>query len=445
MSRTIQLGLLPLCVIISSASLARASGFHVDEQSARATGRAGAVVASVDDASAIYYNPGGIAVTEGVNVDIGGSLVRPTAKFTDADTGSTTHADTDSFVLPQAYVSWRASQLVALGIGVNSTFGLALKWPASSPGRAEVREAELRTFFIMPTFGLNLSRWVPGFSIGAGADLVPASVRLARDIPFGEDIADVALSGDAFGLGGRIGIYYRPLPILSFGVTYRSPVSLDFSGDADFDAPLAYRASLPPDGAVKTSLTLPQTLQIGVQVSPLPALQIELDGSWRGWSSYDRLDLELPDGSVQRTPRDWNDSLTVRLGAEYTFVERWTIRVGGIWDQTPIPADRLDFQLPDADRIDVSAGFGARFSERVRLDVGALYVLPQKRSTSNDPLEPPVKGRYGIDAWVLGLTLGLQFDTPMASAEASDDEAGLSGCQHPPEVRATAHLGPCSR
>jgi long-chain fatty acid transport protein len=446
MRRARAFGALPLCAVALSTSGAVASGFHVDEQDARATGRAGAVVASPENASAIYYNPAGIALGEGVKVAVGASYVRPTAEFTAAETGGVTQADPQSFVLPQGYVTWRASELVALGVGVSSTFGLALKWPASSPGRAEVRESELRTLFIMPTFALNLSQWVPGFSVGAGADLVPASVRLARDILFGEDIGDAELGGNAFGIGGRIGLYYRPkaLPILSLGVTYRSPVSLGFSGDADFDAPLAYRASLPPDGTAKTSLTLPQTVQVGVQIEPVHALQIELDGGWLGWSSYDRLDLELPDGSVQTTPRDWKDSFTVRFGAEYTFVERWSIRVGGIWDQTPIPANRLDFQLPDADRIDVSAGLGARISDRVSLDVAALYVLPQDRATSDrDPFEPPIKGSYRVDAWVVGLTLGIQLDT--AKAEAQSPERNRDGCRHPPEVRATAHLAPCSR
>jgi long-chain fatty acid transport protein len=446
MRRAIEFRVLPLCTVVLTAGSVHASGFHVDEQDARATGRAGAVVASPGGASAIYYNPAGVALTQGVNVDIGGSYVRPTAEFTSDQTGDVTHAETETFLLPQAYVTWRASQVVALGVGVNSSFGLALKWPASSPGRAEVREAELRTFFITPTFALNLSEWAPGFSVGAGVDLVPASVRLSRDILFGEDVADVVLGGNAFGIGGRVGLYYSPLPILSFGLTYRTPVALDFSGDADFDAPPQYRASLPPDGDVKTSVTLPQTLQVGIQVAPIPALQIELDGSWRGWSSYDQLDVELPDGTVQSTPRDWKDSLTLRLGAEYTFVERWSVRLGGIWDQTPVPADRLDFQLPDADRVDVTAGFGARITDRVSLDLAALYVLPQERATSrSDPLEPPVKGSFRIDAWVVGLTLGFQLDTPMARAEDPDDQLGDDGCRHAPEVRATAHLAPCSR
>lgn len=402
---------------------ARASGFHIDEQDARATGRAGAVIASPKNASTIYYNPAGLGVLEGVHADLGGSWVAPSAEFTSASSGATTESESQTFVLPQAYVSWRASELVAVGIGFNSPFGLAIEWPASSPGRAELREAELRTFFFTPTFALNLSRWVPGLSLGAGMAVVPASVRLARDIPFGADVGSVTLGGDGFGAGGHAGILYAPPALrgLSFGLTYRSPVAIDFSGDADFDAPEAYRGSLPPDGPVTTSVTLPWSLGVGIQFAPLAELELELDGSYRDWSSYDRLDIELPDGSVESSPKDWHGSWTLRFGAEYTFAERYGVRVGAIWDQAPMPSDRLEFELPDANRIDFTLGFGAALTRSVHADLGVLYVLPQKRSTSNsDPLEPPIKGEFAIDAWVVGLSVGVQLDS-------SDPEQNASG------------------
>jgi long-chain fatty acid transport protein len=211
-----------------------------------------------------------------------------------------------------------------------------------------------------------------------------------------------------------VGLLYRPpaLPEVAIGVSYRSPVTLDFSGQVDFDAAQPYRAALPPDGDAETSVTLPQIVSVGVQFSPLRELQLEVDGNWRGWSSYDRLDIELPDGSVDSEAKDWNDSLTLRLGGEYTIQERWRVRAGVIWDEAPVPAERLDFQVPDADRVDLTLGFGARITEQRSVDFGALYVLPQRRSTAMaDPLEPPIKGRFGLDVWVFGLSVGVELET----------------------------------
>lgn len=403
-----------VAAVLTTARSARASGFHVDEQDSRATGRAGAVVARAGNPSAIYYNPAGIAELHGVHVRAGASLVRPTAEFANQD-GVITQAATNNFVLPQVFASWRASPLVALGVGVCAPYGLALDWPASSPGRANVRQVELQSVFITPAWALNLSKWVPGLSVGAGPDLVPAAVRLVRDIPFGTDVGEVELSGDAFGLGGHAGLSYQPpaLPQWSFGLVYRSPLELSFKGRADFDAPDAYRGSLPPDGDVRTAITLPQMVTAGVAFRPVQGWEIELDASWRGWSSYERLDLELPGGQVQSSPKDWRNSYTVRLGTEYAFLERWVARLGGAWDQTPVPQSTLDFQLPDIDRWVVSAGFGAQVSQEVEADLGVMVVLPgDRRTSSTDPLEPPVKGNFEISALVVGLTVSVALDVP---------------------------------
>jgi long-chain fatty acid transport protein len=434
--------------VLASSGAARASGYHVDEQDARATGRGGAVVARSDNASAVYYNPAGVATSRGVQLQLGASVVRPTAQFTSAQDGVVTKADPESFVLPQLFASWRASELVAFGFGVYAPFGLALDWPASSPGSSSVRQAELGTVFITGIWALNLGRWVPGLSVAAGPDLVPAKVRLTRDIPFGSDTATAALSGDAFGLGGRIGVDFRPpaLPWLALGLTLRSPVELLFDGEGDFDAPAAYRGGLPPDGEVSTRLTLPPMLMLGVAVQPIPELQLELDGNWRGWSSYDQLDLVLPDGQVQSSRADWKDSFTVRLGAEYTIAERWATRLGVIWDQTPIPANTLNFQLPDANRWDISAGFGAQINSLVRADFGALYVLPRKRLTALDEPEPPVKGLFRIDALVVVLSVAVQLETPQSDTPTQvaqwEPSGSAEGCT---QLRTRAEAYRCQR
>ena len=212
--RKLQLGSFTLfaisgLLVLVSPERARASGFHIDEQDARSTARGGAVTANPTNASAIYYNPAGIGELTGLHIDLGASMVAPSAKFHLAATGAETEAADKVFFLPQAYLSYRITPLVGVGLGFNAPFGLSLSWPETSPGRAVARNVDLRTYFITPTVGLNLSRWVPGLSFGAGLDLVPASVRLTRDILFGNDVGSVALGASAFGVGGRGGLH-RP-------------------------------------------------------------------------------------------------------------------------------------------------------------------------------------------------------------------------------------------
>lgn len=389
-----------------------AAGFHINEHDARATGRAGAVLANPASPAAIFYNPAGIAPLYGLQLSLGAALVVPEGGFEPADGGAGTSAETAGHVLPHLYASARLTELVSVGIGVNAPFGLALTWPSSSPGRAQVRQAELRTLFLTPTVGFELSRWAPGLSLGVGLDLVPATVRLIRDVPFGEVVGSAALSGAAFGVGARAGVLYRP-PRRSnwaFGLTYKSPVALSFEGEADFAAPATYRPSLPPDGSGKTAITLPQSLMLGVAFRPISEWEIEVDGGWVGWSSYNRLDITLPDGTIARNERNWRDTGVLRIGTEYTFEERWTGRLGVIFDQTPVPRTTLDFLLPDAPRFDLTAGFGALLSREIQVDIGALWVLPTSATTADsNPLSPPIKGRFSVEAWVFNVSLAMRF------------------------------------
>lgn len=389
-----------------------AAGFHINEQDARATGRGGAVLANPASPAAIFYNPAGIAPLYGLQLNLGAAVVVPEGGFKPADGGAKTSAVTSGHVLPHVYASARLTELVSVGMGVNAPFGLALTWPSTSPGRAQVREAELRTLFVTPTVGFELSRWARGLSFGAGLDLVPASVRLIRDVPFGDAVGSAALSGSAFGVGARAGLLYRPQrrPGWAFGLTYKSPVALHFEGEADFAAPPIYRPSLPPDGSGKTAITLPQSLMLGVSFRPTPEWELEVDGGWVGWSSYDRLDITLPDGTISRNERNWRDTGVLRAGTEYTFARRWTGRLGVIFDQTPVPTSALDFLLPDAPRFDLTAGFGAALSPQIQVDVGALWVLPSSAKTADaDPLSPPIKGTFNVEAWVFSVSVGMRF------------------------------------
>jgi long-chain fatty acid transport protein len=433
-----------LAALLLDPATARASGFHIDEQDARSTGRAGAVTANPTNASTIYYNPAGVGDLQGFHADVGVSFVAPSATFRLASTGAETSAKDQVFPLPQAYMTYRLNEIVGIGLGFNAPFGLSISWPDTSPGRTNTRAADLRSYFITPTVGFSLSSVIPGLSFGAGLDLVPASVKLSRDILFGTDVGSVALGGTAFGAGARAGLLYRPkgLDQWSFGVTYRSPVKLSFSGTADFDADPIFRSSLPPDGDAKTSIVLPQTLDVGVAFNPMPEWQLEVDANWLGWSSYDRLFLELPGNTTSTVAKNWKDSYAIRFGTEYTLDKRWSGRLGFVWDPTPIPDTTLDFQLPDANRYVVTAGIGAALHKMVRADLGVMYILPVRNTTSNvDPYQPTVKGRFDVQAWVIGLSVGFTLPTP-GNGVRLDTELGPTSPDVPGPVLPTPVPGP---
>jgi long-chain fatty acid transport protein len=400
-------------LVLLATTRAHASGYHIDEQDARATGRAGAVIASPANASTIYYNPGGIGTLEGLHIDAGANLLVPHASFIPAGTNDETSIDNKVLFLPQGFVTYRIGQVVAVGLGIDLPFGLKLEWPATSPGRSIVREIELRTYFVTPAAAANLSEWVPGLSIGASVDLVFAGVRLTRDILFGSEVGTLALSANTFSAGASGGVFYRPKGFeqLAFGVTYHSPIKLSFTGDANFTASPIFRSSLPPDGQTKTSVTLPQAWNFGVAYQLIPEWELELDVDWFNWSTFETLVIELPGNQTAVLPKNWHDTTAIRFGNGVAISRMWSARVGGGWDRTPVPPTTLDFQLPDANRVFFSGGVGAQITPAFRADLGALIIPSGHQTTATDnPFQPPIKGTYHQSVFVGGLTLGFRLD-----------------------------------
>ena len=414
--RAIQFTMWPLVAFgmtLTAANGALASGFFLGDHGAKGTGRSNAVTATAKGGYSIHHNPGGLALTEGMEFSLGANLIAPSSEFEGA-AGSTKLENKVAATL-HAYGAVRLNEWLGVGLGFNTPFGLKLEWPEDSPGADQVREVELRTFFIMPQVSFNLNPWVPGLSVGGGLDLVPADVQLKRDIFFGSTVGNANLGGDAFGVGGRIGVMYQPEWVegLSFGFTYRSPIELDFEGEGDFDAAQPFRGQLPPDGAMSTTVELPQNVSVGVAYRFLPELEVEFDVNWFDWSSFDRLDIALPGGQALSSVRDWEDVVTYRLGAEYSLRDiGLDLRAGITYDPTPVPVETLDFILPDVDRFEFTVGASYQLPKDFFVDFGLLWIVPRERQTGLVPQQPPVKGDFEVTALVAGLTVGVQLDRP---------------------------------
>lgn len=404
-----------IAVVGGLSGAAHANGFLLNEFDARAVGRGNASAATDTDASSIYYNVGGLAAAEGTQVTIGGSLIAPIASFTDAN-GVKTDSTTSPQFVPGIFVSSRVHDLVAVGIGFYTPFGLAVSWPASSPQADIVREEALHTFFITPSVGVNLGSYVPGLTVGGGIDIVPATVELQQDIFFGSDRGSAHLAATAVGIGGRLGVMYRPnsLRQLSLGAMWRSDVTESFSGNGHFDAPAQYRGQLPQDGPVTTSITLPQSITGGVGFRPRDGLELEANVVWTNWSKFKSLDINvpMPTGTGSMTisqPQGYTNTFSVRIGGEYVMPDlHLALRAGYIYDPTPIPAGYLNAQLPDKDRNDVCIGASYWLGKYV-LHGGLLWVLPGSRETGTTAYMPEYKGSFDVQAIVASVSLSTQL------------------------------------
>lgn len=412
-----------------SGGTAFANAFNVNEHDARVTGRGGSVAASDDDPSAIVFNPGGVALSEGTTIVLGTSLYIAQGTY---ENDSTQKVKTDSppVPVPNLYVTSKLNKMVAVGIGFYLPFGLKVSYPEGHAQASVSQDSDLRTLYISPVIGLDLNKQVPGLSLGGGIDIVPASVELKRALVFGDTKGTVDLAADKVGIGFRAGVMYHPPKAagLKLGAMYRSQVKLDFAGQGDFDIADPYRAQLPPDGDVTTTITLPMSVSGGVAYSPVKNLEVELNAVWINWSKAfpkdkngrARLDGEsgdattlsvtLPDGTTSDVPQDYKDTITYRVGLDYALPkQKAAIRAGFIYDPTPIPTTTQTAQLPDVDRINLTLGGSKQLTPMLRFDLSALWVTPRSRDSSSDPAAPIFHGTYGVQALVVSIGLTGQF------------------------------------
>jgi long-chain fatty acid transport protein len=388
------------------AGAASANGFFVYEHDARWTGRASAATATTDGPSSILFNPGGLALGEGFNFTLGAAALSVRGSYYDTN-DNRTDTDGSPVVVPSAFVSWRLNDMIAVGFGAHLPFGLSASWPDDHPQADTIQDEALRTYFLTPSVGVNLDKQVPGLSLGAGLDLVPATVTLERAIIFPGARGSAELGGDAFGVGGRFGVMYRPpmLNRLHVGAMWRSQVNLDFEGTGDFDIDPSFRPQLPPDGDISTSISLPQSVTGGVAFDATPELQLELNAMWMDWSVFKELRINLPGGTASVAPQNYEDTVTIRAGGEYALANRKAaVRLGYIYDPTPIPGSTITAQLPDADRHIITAGGSYKLGNYM-LNLGLIWLPATSQETEDDEYMPVFKGKYEVAAYVANFSI----------------------------------------
>jgi long-chain fatty acid transport protein len=370
--------------------------------SGEAIGRASAVTASVADASAVWFNPAQLSFAGGSSATVGGVLVTARSSFSGADNGPTTNSERGNFLLPTLFAQTAITDRVAVGVGAYTAFGIGIDWPLDWAGRENAIGASLETFALNPTVAVKLH---PLVSIAAGFDAVRAAVDFRNGLPVLIG-GDVRLAGGTWGYGFNAAAQVNAIPsILQLALTYRSRVSLDFNGRADFrpDHPEFSRMLLDQPGTAH--ITLPDFATLGIMGRPRPDLTLEIDVNWVRWSAYDHVDINFattPANDKVLRP-DGHDALTFRAGGDWaaSFCRGLHLRAGFIFDQSAIPSTGLGPGLPDGNRLDFTAGLGYGRGH-FKADIGYMLVHFLD-ATSSGGIEGPV-GTYSTTAQLLGLT-----------------------------------------
>lgn len=407
-------------LLLAATGPALGAGFGIFEQGSKGMGMAGAFTAQVDDGSAMWHNVGGLGFLKEPGFEAGVTLIYAAeSTFEGLDpfpgAGTTGEQENSLFYPPHVYYVRPLSSDMTFGFAFNAPFGLKTDWKEPWVGRWISSVAELHAFDFNPSLGWQEG---PNLGLGFGAIVRFSDVSLSRYLPavnpFTQSVIDVAtvdLDSDFdHGYGWNVGVLHKITNRISWGLSYRSEVEIDYggdgrftqisSGDPVFDAVVATTIPFGSDLPVTTGITFPAMASLGLAVQLSRNALVEVDLNWTGWSSVDELLIDFPTNPEFSSviPEGYEDCYNYRIGLRLDVgPNQW--RFGYVFDETPQPEWNVGPLLPDADRNGFTIGFGWG----QRLDLAVMYLPIDKRTTLTN--QDGFFGTYDTTAWLFGATV----------------------------------------
>jgi long-chain fatty acid transport protein len=405
-------GLAVLALALGSTEPAGAAGFAA----ARFGGEHGDVTST--DPTALYYNPGAIALGSGTHLILDGVLALRGASW------EHTPAPTDRPDPPGAAVanSGRASLFnvfgapmagattrlggLALGGAVSVPFGGRSHWssnpalagnaafPLAADGVQRWHSVEGALTFIYFTAGVAY-RLGP-LALGLSGNLIRSSVSTSQaKNPTGNGDPDttregritVDVSGTSASFG--VGLAAEPLPgRLWLGLSYQAQPGL---GPMSLRGRLATTYQGTTSGfPVTLTQALPDVWRLGARFRPVSTVELRLHADRTRWSVLDTQCVALegracavtPDGgdatsdgtTIQNVRRRWRDTAAVHAGGSLWVTAPLELFAGAGYETGAVPDSTLDPGLFDADNVSLALGARLQLGRGVHLRLGYTHL-----------------------------------------------------------------------
>jgi long-chain fatty acid transport protein len=449
----------------AAAPIAHGAGFALQENSASGLGNAYAGGAAVsEDASTVWFNPAGMSRLKQREAVAAIHLIAPSNKFSDGGSlpalnqplGDNSGGDAGGVhPVPNMYVVLPYSRQLAFGLGVNAPFGLTTEYDDGWIGRYHGIKSQVKTINVQPSVSW---RFNDQFSVGLGVDFQWISATLTSDANYSAAIAQgaqraaaggaipaaavplivastggldsrVTVKGDDTAWGFNIGALWEMSPSTRVGIHYRSEIQYTVRGNVDFNHPTV---TVPPalqpavngivagvnaalyNGDVHSEIDLPQIFNLSFFHRVNDRWDIMADAQWTGWSSIKDLTFVRNEGPVlQSTPENFDDVWRLSVGANYRVSDRWMLRGGLAWDESPVNDEDRTPRLPDSDRTWLSFGAQYKYSPNLTIDGGVTYIFVKDASINTNAGSTAqnglLRGNYDSDVWIASVQAALRF------------------------------------
>ncbi|HKV70057.1 MAG TPA: outer membrane protein transport protein [Gemmatimonadales bacterium] len=432
-----------------------AQGFGVYELSTCTMARGGAVAANpCGDGSAIFFNPAGVSALTGTHVSLGLTTITPSGGFTDDIFQQHTDMSSQTFLVPNVFVTRRMNDKLGLGIGLFVPYGLGTKWPLTFAGRFDGYDTEVKTFYIQPTASYQIT---PKLSLGLGVAYVHASVALHQrldlstfeaapgvtlgqlGIPTGTEFGNADLTASGNGIAFNGGIIYKVTDQLSLGGHFMTKKTVHFTGTAAFKQlptgltlpagnPITQGPPLNVDGFLQatvfnstgplaggdaqTDVTLPDQWSLGLDYKFSEKWHVSADYQQVVWGWFNTLVVSYtanPTTPLLSANERYRDSNGIRIGTEFQYSPNLTLRAGYIYNSAAAPDETVTPRLPEGPRNSFIVGAGLNLTSSLRGDASFMYLKQNDRRGRVSDVNTLNTGLYTFSAVLLGAGLSYTF------------------------------------
>ncbi len=361
---------------LPAAHAAFAEGFGVYEWSAAGTAMGEAYMFAEEDPAVLAYNPAQMTKLNGTYFSIGASLVNPDTKVlfsgvrnfaTGGLSDELWENEYDVAIAPYVYYVTKAGKNSWWGIGLFSRYGNQLEYNDLWPGKYDTIFSGIKGVTVQPTYAFKIN---DKLSAAVGLDINYVKLRMRKGLNPAFGNAGTDLEGDTINVGWLASLMYDFTPQTSLAVTYRSRIKHTMD-DADMSISGLEAFGIRGTGASGT-VTLPDSLSIGLGHKFNDRTRVELNAVWTNWKTYDALNIYIDNPTVQaalggrkviESTKDWDSSWRYGIGIEHKLSKQWSVLAGYVYDESPVPDQWMDFTIPTGDRHRGSIGFKYRFKE----------------------------------------------------------------------------------
>jgi long-chain fatty acid transport protein len=396
---------------------AQAGGIELYEIATPDVGLASAgYAARADDASTLFKNPAGMSRLDGSQLQGGLQALYGSVSFspdgnTSAGLGTDGGGNSVGW-LPAAslFVAVPVGERWRVGLGTLSYFGLAEDYGDNWVGRYYVQKSALIGMSLMPAASFKANEWL---SLGAGLNAMYG--LLDTDIAVNNGVGpdgQMSLKDNTWGFGANAGVLIQANEKTRFGITYLSPVNLDFEDRPSFSGlGPGLSVILANPSKLNLGVKVPQSVMVSAYHDLNDRWALMADFGWQNWSQFGNVQVGVESGGTTTLNLKYQDTFHGARGAQYRASEKWRFSGGVAYDTSAVSDSNRTVTLPmgKAWRF----GLGAQYQVSQAINVGAAYTFLWAGDMSVDQgtatsLRGRVSGSYD-NAWFSFVTLNLTW------------------------------------